>query len=236
MRILYRTLIGLCLMALQALGFANQVIKQSAWLEDPTGKWTLQDVQGREFEPYRGLLNKGYSDKALWIRIEIEPGHAPIDQSQDQLPLVLRVRPSFVDDIRLYDGSASAAKIAGDLHSKSTQPYRTLNHNLFVQQGATPRTLWLRIETTSSRVVHFELLTLQAALAADRAQELFFHVNVSFLQHSPVTRCVRAASYVVLHSAQFLRCKRFCFAHELFLQNHIKAVLYCVFFGSVWAT
>lgn len=181
MRILYRTLIGLCLMALQALGFANQVIKQSAWLEDPTGKWTLQDVQGREFEPYRGLLNKGYSDKALWIRIEIEPGHAPIDQSQDQLPLVLRVRPSFVDDIRLYDGSASAVQIAGDLHSKSTQPYKTLNHNFFVQQGAMPRTLWLRIETTSSRVVHFELLTLQAALAADRAQELFFHVNVSFL-------------------------------------------------------
>ena len=25
-------------------------------------------------------------------------------------------------------------------------------------------------------------------------------------------------------------------AHELFLRNHIKAVLYCVFFGSVWAT
>lgn len=156
-------------------------ITESAWIEDPTGQWTLEDVQQREFTPFTGLLNQGYSDKALWVRLKIDPVKGQVDQSQRQLPLVLRVRPSFIDDIRLYDELASSVQIAGDLHSKSTQDYRTLNHNFFVQQGAAPRILWLRMETTSSRLVHFDLMNFPETLEADREQQLFFNVNVLLL-------------------------------------------------------
>ena len=177
----FRFIVGFFLLASHAWAIAHGPITESAWLEDPTGQWTLEDVLPREFTPFTGLLNKGYSDKALWIRLKIEPVNAQADRTPNQLPLILRVRPSFIDDIRLYDPLSSTVQIAGDLHSKSTQDYRTLNHNFFVQQGAAPRTLWLRIESTSSRLVHFDLLAFPEALEEDRAQELFFNVNVSFL-------------------------------------------------------
>ena len=177
----YRFIVGFFLLACHAWAIANSPKTESAWLEDPTGQWTLEDVQPREFTPFTGLLNKGYSDKALWIRLKIEPVNGQADRTPNQLPLILRVRPSFIDDIRLYDPLSSTVQIAGDLHSKSTQDYRTLNHNFLVQQGAAPRTLWLRMESTSSRLVHFDLLALPVALEEDRAQELFFNVNVSFL-------------------------------------------------------
>ena len=177
----YRFIVGFFLLACHAWAIANSPITESAWLEDPIGQWTLEDVQPREFTPFTGLLNKGYSDKALWIRLKIDPVNGQADQAQSQLPLILRVRPSFIDDIRMYDPSTLSVQIAGDLHSKSSQDYRTLNHNFFVQQGGTPRTLWLRIESTSSRLVHFDLLAFPEALEEDRTQELFFNVNVSFL-------------------------------------------------------
>ncbi len=174
MRILYRTLIGLCLMALQTLGIASQVITQSAWLEDPTGKWTLEEVQGRTFQPYTGLLSQGYSAKALWIRLDIEAQGNPTGQPGHQLPLVLRVRPPYLDDIRLYDPLAPAVQLAGDQHPKNVQDFKSLNHNFFVQAGDAPRTLWLRVETTSARMVFLELLTLNQALEADHWLEWMF--------------------------------------------------------------
>lgn len=174
MRILGRALIGLCLLALQTLGFASHLITQSAWLEDPTGKWTLEDVQGRPFQPYTGLLSKAYSEKALWIRLDIEAQGSPTGQPGHRLPLVLRVRPPYLDDIRLYDPLVPAVQLAGDQHYKGLQDFKSLNHNFFVQAGDAPRTLWLRIETTSARMVFLELLTLNEALEADQWLEWMF--------------------------------------------------------------
>jgi hypothetical protein len=45
-------------------------------------------------------------------------------------------------------------------------------------------------------------------------------------QLSPVTRCVRAVLYEVLHLEQFVRCRHFFFAQELIRRNQIRAALH----------
>lgn len=73
---------------------ATNYIRQSAWLEDPTGQLALEQVEAKvdAFTPYAGVLAKGYTTSTFWIRLRI--GSTPEDK------LILRIRPTYIDQYR----------------------------------------------------------------------------------------------------------------------------------------
>ena len=180
MALICRFIVSLLLLTVHAGGFAQGLITESAWLEDPSGQWTLEDVQGREFTPYSGLITKGYTPHALWIRLKVQGYQAPAEDAHP-MPLVLRLRPSYLDDIRLYDSTTSNVHSAGDLHRKDAQEYQSLNHNFLLHAAQSPRTLWLRIKTTSSQFVNIELLPLKEAMNSDRRMEFMLAAYTALL-------------------------------------------------------
>ncbi len=89
-----RLLVMLVLHQVLAPAHAQQVFADSAVLEDPGGKLTLDQVRQGDFTPARRLISLGYTRSALWVRLRV---HAPGDAR-----LALRVFPAQLEDVRVY--------------------------------------------------------------------------------------------------------------------------------------
>ena len=149
---------ALCVALLFALpAQATEHIVSRDYVEDLSGQWTLEQAQAQELQPFTNLLTKGYGKGALWVRLRIDPtvgGTLPSDN------LYLRIRPMFLDDMRLFDeaeGFAPRAPI-GDRHPFAAQDEPATVYVQRIKAGSEPRDLWIRLESTSTRFAFFEVL------------------------------------------------------------------------------
>ena len=77
---------------------AEDWITQRGWLEDPGGQQTWAQVQDASFQPFEGVLSKGFGDSAIWVKLKIDaPKHA-----QQAENLVVRLRPVYLDSIDIW--------------------------------------------------------------------------------------------------------------------------------------
>lgn len=171
---------------------AQDAITERAYLEDDSGSLTWADVmqapKAAAFQAYKGPLNRGYSAKAVWVRLSLQGNPLARQGAEPQLAgfapwYVLRIQPGYIDEVTLYDPLAtetSPPKV-GDRQPVSRFGYRSLNHNFVVPMSAAPRTIWLRLQTTSTNLIHVEALTFEQATAKDHLQSLLLGVFIGFL-------------------------------------------------------
>jgi len=179
-----RTLLALILLlfALPFKGLAQNHIAEQAWFEDKTGHMSFKEVRQQRFEPFDGFLTKGYGDSVIWIRLRIDPSISddnPVNIARSSL--VLRIRPPYLDEIELFDPTFSPDKtiITGDRYPRARSDYSSLNLTFSIPRGSQPRDIWLRLNTTSSRLLHVEALTFESMHEKDRLQELFFGLCIA---------------------------------------------------------
>jgi len=173
------------LLLLAGPAWAQDHITERAWFEDPSARLTLDDVRRQTFQPYSGLLAQGYGKAVIWLRLRIDPTRHPGADTMARVSesLILRIRPSYLDDIELFDPAfpSTAGQRTGDIHPRSTDQFRSLNLNLVIPRGEAPREVWLRLQTTSSRLMEVQALTLPATLEQDRRQALFHDLYLALL-------------------------------------------------------
>lgn len=138
-------------------------------LKDPNGSKTLAEVAAlpdTAFEANHRGLSEGYTRTVHWLRFE-----ARIPQGNDG-KWWLEVHPSYLDDLRLYlpDPHLPGAFIqrrAGDTlpFSAREAPYRGFLFGLDLESER-PRTLHLRVETSSTSLVMLKLWPAAKFLAA----------------------------------------------------------------------
>ena len=176
---------ALVLLFLAAIGLAAPAsaevadhVVARAFLEDPTGALGLEDVRGRDFAPFDGVLTRGFGTSAIWLRLRIDPtaadGGAANEAGDAAENLILRIQPAFLDEIALYDPEAgtSEPRLAGDRHERAAGEYTSANINFTVPRGAAPRDLYLRIETSSTRLVSVMAMPPLETLARDQRQQI----------------------------------------------------------------
>ena len=149
----FRAVLVSGLLALFALtAAAEDWITQRAWLEDQGGKQTWAQVQNAPFQPYEGVLSKGFGDSAIWVKLKIE---APVNQQQ-AANLVLRLRPVYLDSVEMFDPAVpgGVAVRTGDVHHPAFQPLRGLDFMVPLAAGPLPRDIWLRVTSSSTRQIH----------------------------------------------------------------------------------
>lgn len=158
--------------------WAHDAITQRAVFDDPTARLDFQQIQGKDFTPFPDILSWGYGTSALWIRLRIDPEPGRADE-----PLVLRIRPGYLDEIRLYDPTFQSlgVEVTGDHYPIEQERYRSLNANLVIPAGEQPRDVWLRLVSTSSRLLQVQALSLDEALRLDRRQEIPYSLYLAFL-------------------------------------------------------
>lgn len=160
---------------------AADLITERAVFEDASGALTFPEIQTQTFTPFTGILSRGYGSGALWVRLHLEA-----DSADTHEPLILRIRPAYLDEVRLYDSQFQSlgTEITGDQYPSAGEEYRSLNLNLTLPGADRPRDIWLKIVTSSSRLLEVAALDQEEVLHQDRLQEIpygFFLATLALL-------------------------------------------------------
>lgn len=145
---------------------AKDHIVSKSYFEDPSGQLTLESLPQDDFKEFSGVLGKGYSSSAFWIRLRIDPESA-------LFPLTLRIRPNYLDEVVLFDPvfNSIGLSVTGD-ETKVRDNYASLNLSLPIPASKEARDVWLRVRTKSTFLFSLEGLQLDEVIRKDQVQEL----------------------------------------------------------------
>ena len=151
---LLKTLLTLFMACAVVTSFASEYITARHYWQDEAGLATLEKAQEKNYKAFDGVLSLGYTQSVTWIRLDIAP-----PQGEDKL--VLRIRPVFLDEMTLFDPLDDSGKLrrVGDKTRYEDNEYQSLAHAFVVPAGDQPRTLWIRLKTTSTTLINIEAFT-----------------------------------------------------------------------------
>ena len=181
-----RILFTILLIALSHLALAaKDYALERAYFEDVTSELPFDQAKNRDYQSIEHILAKGYSSSVFWIRLKID-GSIDVQPSlKDKYAdvLVLRIQPSYLDEIRLYDPEFSVygEKVVGDKHLLDNNDFPSLNFNLAINKTKEPRYVWLRLKTTSTSFMRVQVLSHNDFTQLDRAQEFGFSFYLAIL-------------------------------------------------------
>ena len=137
--------------------FAAELITSKSYVFDATSQKSFEQISTEATTPYTGVLSRGYTDAAVWLKLEITP---PVDAAADD-EIVLRIRPVYLDEISLFDplDKSGKTRAVGDSVPLTANEFTSLSHTLVIPAGDKPRTIWLRVKATSTSLVSVEALT-----------------------------------------------------------------------------
>lgn len=138
---------------------AQDHITERAWMEDTSRQMSWSEVQKQELHPFAGLLSKGFGDSVIWLRLRVDPDMAPKPVLMPER-LVLRIRPVYLDNIRVYDPLSpdGLSGVTGDIHPPSHAELQSLNLLVPIARGTEPRDIWLRLDSSSTRQIDVQAL------------------------------------------------------------------------------
>jgi signal transduction histidine kinase len=164
----FRHLFLILLCCLSTSSWASEpldLISERSWLEDPGRRLTFEDVIHLPTTPYEGVLAMGYAHAAVWVRLRVQPAlargpgaaHSP---GAEEHNLILRIRPTYLDDVRVFDPLQSTEKpvTVGDRQPRAPGVEPSTSYLLPIPRGKEGRDIWVRLETTSTRMVMFDVM------------------------------------------------------------------------------
>lgn len=157
----------LCLLFLHTVARAETQprLTEQAWMSDKAGTMSFQEARAQHFTPFSGVLNKGYTPDTYWIRLTVAT-------SAQHVPVKLRIRPTFLDNIILYSPSAEHpgnwdTRTAGDLHGPQAGAPGINSTGFIIEPEQASTTYYLRINTSSTLLLDVDVLTLNEADKSD---------------------------------------------------------------------
>lgn len=158
---------------------AQDLIVERAVLPDPAGTLSVDTLVQSDFVPLGPILNAGYTSTVYWLRLRIQaraPGQA----------VELRIRPSYLDDVRLFEPDT---RHPGQWRSRATgdtvdfvdkdRSAATLGFALTLDAPLT--TVYLRLETTSNAMLNVEALDPREARAKDARLDVLLVLYLGFM-------------------------------------------------------
>ena len=169
----------LWMLSAAALAAPADHILERAYVVDDSARLSLDEVRRMPAQTYEGVLSRGFTDAATWIRITV----APVQTARPDEKLLVRVRPGFLDEVRLFDPLDTSGKprVTGDRTDWRESEFKSLNHGFLVPAAHQPRDIWLRLKTTSTSLIYVEVMTLDEAQQANRLQEIIYGLMVGTL-------------------------------------------------------
>lgn len=161
-----------------AFAQSRDYVDERAYFEDKTNTLTFAEVKDKPFTTFEGLLSKGYSRSAFWVRLKIAA-----NTQANLKELVVRIQPTYLDEIQFFDPAypTSKARVTGDRYSSDDSEYQSLAYNFVVPADDTPRYVWLRLKTSSTNLMQVRVLDIKGAKLSDRTYEAFASVVMSIL-------------------------------------------------------
>lgn len=159
---------------------ANNHIVETAYFEDVTNALSINKIQNASFTSYQGVLNKGFSSSAYWIRLKVAA-------SSTDKPLVLRILPTYLDHIEVYQkvDSQWLKKEVGDKHAFEQRELPTTSFGVLIMPRPTEHYIYARLKTNSTNLINFELLEMPEFMKFEGLRDLMlgvlFGINLMLL-------------------------------------------------------
>jgi len=135
----------------------------AGWL-DTTGTATVATVQQRAiWEPFTDWKGWAFGPEPVWLKVLVPEASGP-----DAQPDILVVRPTFLDRVTFYDPAKGTERRSGDFSPPYDDELGSILFTIEVPAMATARNVFVKLQSTSSRVVHVSLMPRQAAQAYTR--------------------------------------------------------------------
>ena len=227
---IYRSLVVLTLMIASMTGaFADDLISSRSYWEDESNQASLAQAQANEFKPYSGVLSRGFTPSAVWIRFEVSP---PLGAKADD-KLILRIRPIYLDEITLYDplDTSGLRRVVGDRSNYRDEEYKSLTHTFVIPAGDQARYVWLRLKTTSTSLINVEAFTPVDMLASEYHLLIGYCLVLSLVVVFLILVFINwinyreplYAAFVVRHALYFVYTASFFGFHRYLLDGVIDA-------------
>jgi signal transduction histidine kinase len=160
---------------------------ETAYFHDGQQKHTLTSAQAQAFKPYRGQLRLGFTEGETWIRIRLKAPQA--SASADMPPsLTFRVEPYSLDRLSFYQEDAGnwTQQLAGELQLQKKNICIELQHCFeFSASNTGDQFAYLKVETTSVRIVRTQLMTaddaLQSSIAVIKSVNTALNLSIALL-------------------------------------------------------
>ncbi len=149
-----KTLLTLGMACAALAASASSPITASGYWQDDSAQATFEQAKAKPYTAFEGVLSRGYTQAAIWIRLDIA---SPVGADK----LVLRIRPVYLDEITLFDPLDTAGKPrrVGDTTGYADNEYKSLTHTFVIPAGDQPRAVWMRVKTTSTTLINVEAFT-----------------------------------------------------------------------------
>ena len=134
---------------------------------DASGLATVQDAQSAtDWQDLPEWKSWGYGKETVWLRLQLKAA------AQDTgTPWAVRVRPSYLDYVTLYDPAAKLVLRSGDALPPSSTDVTSINFTFEIPPLPNERTVYLQIRTTSSRMVNAQVMPYGQAQQLNRLHE-----------------------------------------------------------------
>jgi len=158
-----------CLLASVAHAAVHNYIVERAYFEDASNALTLDQVKQKPFATFSGMLSKGYSRSAFWVRLKI----ANTDQKDQSSALVLKVQPTYLDEIHLYDSEEPLRlnRVLGDRYPYANNERSSLTYDFLIPASKKERYVWLRLKTSSTNLMQLSVVQENDAIKLDQLLE-----------------------------------------------------------------
>jgi len=138
----------------------------ASWL-DTKGTAKVATVQELAvWEPFTDWRAWGYGSEPIWLKVQVPAASGP-----EARPDILVVRPAFLDQVTLYDPAKGNEQRSGDFFPPYDDALGSILFTFEVPAMATARYVFVKLQSTSSRVVHLSLMPRPAAQAYARRVE-----------------------------------------------------------------
>ena len=158
---------------------AQDLILDRAVLQDKLGTLSVDDVVQATFTPAGPMLNAGYTTTVHWLRLRIK---AP-DVGQ---AVELRIRPTYLDEVLLFEPDPAhfgqwVRRATGDTLGAAPQDRSFTTPGFTLALHAPVSTVYLRLQTTSTSLLHVEALTPYEARISDVRDDISLVVYMGFM-------------------------------------------------------
>ena len=178
MRLLQRFAVLLLLCAASFVQADDRIIAR-AFVDDPSGQMSLADAQRAAAKPFTGVLSRGFTASATWLELSIagDPGARKGDT------WILRVRPTYLDDLELHDPLDTSGRMrkGGDHVEWPDAEVKSLSHGFVIPASTEPRQISLRLSTTSSSFIHVQVMTPEEFQYSRLLQEMVYGLMLGVL-------------------------------------------------------
>ena len=153
-----------------------QSINKSVWY-DHSGHSSLMEAMKQTFTPFKGILTQGYKPGSTWVKIHIK-GKSDVQNIKE---LVIWIRPTYLDDISLFDPDGGQHhRVTGDRVQSPDYLVNPTSLGFRIPLQTYDRDIYLRLNSTSTHLMDIQLMTEDEFLRAESFQAfwqgLFFGV------------------------------------------------------------